>query len=300
MGSALRIDSLPGVVAKPLCEEFGVDVEGFQLDELADRRNDVQIDWIRKQLDTQLLLRFRGQKLTQEQLMRFVGYFGKLAPLRTQGSSHKIAEGIKLITNERDPTGKAVGDPAPYELGWHTDGSYMRTPTAYTALYCITAPKIDATKTYWMNLETTFRRLPDENKRALAAMKMLHYHPKNPTRYAPEDAPMVGACRAIEQPVVRKIQGTGKVTLFLPSTPDSPLVVDGERWSQERSAEFIAGLYEQGERLGEIWQTALADNDLVFWDNRVMAHKRDNVAPDLNRVLWHSAVSGEEPIAFVA
>lgn len=296
--SAVLAKTPSGVVADVLGPEFGVEVKGLDLARLADHRNEQGIAWLQGLLDTKLLILFRGVKLTQTQLATLVGYFGPLAPVRTQGSSHQVAEGIKLITNERDETGKALGDPPPYELGWHTDGSYMRRPVGYTALYCVAAPTVNPTRTYFMSMDTTFRRMPLERQRELEAMTVLHYSPKNPTRYAPEGAPLVGSCRAVEHPLVRQLPSTGKVAIFLGAVPDCPIVYQDERWSQSRSAQFVAELCALGTELGQTWDTALQADDLVFWDNRVIAHRRDNIALDVHRVLWHVAVQGDDVVPF--
>lgn len=296
MAATIDFGAPAGVAASPLSDDFGVDVTGLDLARLGSHRDEEQVRWIRRMLKERLILRFRQQKLTQQQMVDFVGYFGPLAAVRTEGSTHDAIEGIKLITNERDPSGKSKGDPPPYELTWHTDGSYMKAPTAYTALYCITAPEIDPTRTCWMSMQTAFARLPLARRRALAGIRVLHYSPKNPTRHAPEGAPMVGNCRATEQPLVRVIPDTGIPALFIGSIPDTPLVVEGERWSQERSKAFLDQLIAEGLQSGGCWETALQDDDLVFWDNRAMAHKRDNIGPDVKRVLWHVAVAGEVPV----
>lgn len=300
MSSMNQPESVGTAAATPVSPMFGARIDGIDLARLAEHPDHEQIAWLRRLLENRLLLRFSGQRLTQKQLTKFVAYFGALAALRNEGSTHQVEEGIKLITNERDPSGKAMGDPPPYELGWHTDGSYTPRPTSYTALYCVTAPTLNPPKTYWIDMDSAFAALPASRQRELAAMKMLHYHPKKPTMYAGSEAPTVGNCRAIEHPLVRRVPETGRATLFMPTIPDCPILADGERWSQKRSAELVAELYAAGVTHGQPWETILQADDLVFWDNRAMAHCRDNVGADVERVLWHAAIEGEVPAAWPA
>ena len=82
-------------------------------------------------LDNEMIY-FRGQPLTDEDHIRFSRRFGELRRLNLDDVDKRHPE-IFIISNIKNDQGDYIGS---YDAGifWHTDGSYLATPDAYTAL----------------------------------------------------------------------------------------------------------------------------------------------------------------------
>ena len=105
-----------------------------------------------------LVLRFRGQRLDDDQLMRFSAHFGELdlAPViaaarvkvpgedRYVESAEEGARYISIISNIIE-NGKAIGALGAYESIWHTDMSYNPEPPCASALYALEVPPAGGT-----------------------------------------------------------------------------------------------------------------------------------------------------------
>src|SRR6266446_4626077 len=138
------------VEVRPTGAALGADIEGIDLaQELAAET----VDAIRRAWSGHLVLRFRGQRLDDDQLMRFSAYFGELdwAPIiaasrvKIRGEDRyveAVEEGrryISIISNVIE-NGKAIGALGAYEAIWHTDMSYNPEPPCASALYAREVP----------------------------------------------------------------------------------------------------------------------------------------------------------------
>ena len=98
-----------------------------------------------------LVLRLRGQRLDDVQLMRFSARFGLLdrVPVRAAGTvitrdprldiAPEAREYVTVISNAKID-GKAIGALGNSEARWHTDMSYNEQPPTASVLYAIEVP----------------------------------------------------------------------------------------------------------------------------------------------------------------
>ncbi|HXO03460.1 MAG TPA: TauD/TfdA family dioxygenase, partial [Stellaceae bacterium] len=72
-----------------------------------------------------LVLRFRGQHLSDDDLMRFSRQFGELdwAPVAATNDAPEGREYVMVVSNVVE-NGQAIGQLGAYEALWHTDMSY--------------------------------------------------------------------------------------------------------------------------------------------------------------------------------
>src|SRR5215472_9018934 len=139
------------IVVQPSGAALGADIEGV---DLSGRSLSAEtIDAIKQAWSAHLVLRFRGQRLDDKQLVGFSGCFGELdwAPViaasrvKVRGEDRYIEsaeEGrsyISIISNIVED-GKAIGALGAYESIWHTDMSYNREPPSASALYALEVP----------------------------------------------------------------------------------------------------------------------------------------------------------------
>ncbi|HYZ41429.1 MAG TPA: TauD/TfdA family dioxygenase, partial [Stellaceae bacterium] len=157
------------IEVRPTGAALGADVVGVDLaEELAPET----VAAIKQAWADHLVVRFRGQRLDDDQLMRFSAYFGELdwAPViaasraKVPGEDRYVEtaeEGrryISVISNIIE-NGKAVGALGAYESIWHTDMSYNSEPPSASALYAIEVPSMGG-DTGFANMYLGYETLP--------------------------------------------------------------------------------------------------------------------------------------------
>jgi len=133
------------VTVRPTGEALGADIEGIDLSRQLSA--DI-VDEIREVWGDHLVLRFRGQKLDDDQLMRFSAHFGELdlapviaaarvkTPTDRSGSGRGGTRYVSVISTS-SRTARRSGALGAYESIWHTDMSYNREPPCASALYAL-------------------------------------------------------------------------------------------------------------------------------------------------------------------
>jgi taurine dioxygenase len=137
MGTA----TLSRIDVVPLSQHIGAEIRGIDLrDQLdADTVQAIHQAW----LDHVVLL-FRGQSFSQEDLIRVTGYFGELAPLSRppkffpKGYS-RLLPNIMMISNIRE-NGETIGALPDGEMHFHHDQIHSEIPHNGTLLYSLEIP----------------------------------------------------------------------------------------------------------------------------------------------------------------
>src|SRR5439155_19244285 len=128
---------------------LGADIEGI---DLADALAPEAVAAVKAAWAEHLVLRFRGQRLADDDLLRFSRQFGELdwapiaaAKVKVPGEDRYVEaapEGrqyVMVISNVID-NGQAIGQLGAYEAVWHTDMSYIPDPPSASALYALEVP----------------------------------------------------------------------------------------------------------------------------------------------------------------
>src|ERR1700730_8356595 len=134
---------------RPTGAALGADIEGL---DLAGAPSPETMTAIRQAWGEHLVLRFRGQSLSDDDLLRFSRQFGELdwapvaaAKIKVPGEDRYIEgapEGrqyVMVISNVIE-YGVAIGQLGAYEAIWHTDMSYVEKPPMASALYSLEVP----------------------------------------------------------------------------------------------------------------------------------------------------------------
>src|SRR5712692_5795459 len=117
---------------------LAADVEGV---DLAGPLSPETVAAIKQAWGEHLVLRFRGQALSDDDLMRFSRQFGELdwAPVAATNDAPEGREYIMVVSNVVE-NGQAIGQLGAYEAVWHTDMSYIPEPPMASALYSLEVP----------------------------------------------------------------------------------------------------------------------------------------------------------------
>ena len=142
----------------PTGAALGADIGGVDLRQALDAASFAAIE--RAWMD-HLVLRFRGQQLDDDQLMRFSARFGTLdrAPIQAVTMSEtRPNEWVTIISNVK-VAGKAIGGLGNYESLWHTDMSYNDAPPIASLLHAHEVPPAGG-DTGFCNMYRAYETLP--------------------------------------------------------------------------------------------------------------------------------------------
>jgi len=148
-----------------LGEALGAEVGGIDLSQPVPAQTFKQI---REAWLEHLVLRFRGQSLSDPQLLAFSRNFGELDPPgpnplgRPFLADHPEMNVISNITVGGAPIG-GLGDG---EAIWHADMTYVERPPMAAILYAIEIPAAGG-DTYWANMVLAYETLPAGLKAAV-------------------------------------------------------------------------------------------------------------------------------------
>ena len=279
------------VAVRPTGAALGADIEGV---DLAGGLAPETVDAIKAAWGDHLVLRFRGQSLTDDDLMRFSRQLGELdwAPIAAANDAPEGRQYIMVVSNVIEK-GQPIGQLGAYEAIWHTDMSYVAEPPSASALYSLEAPPLGG-DTGFCNMYRAYETLPAELRRAVEGRLCRHDASRNSAGElrrgfvdAPDPTQVVGA----EHPVVRSHPVTGRKALFLGRRRNAYIaglpVADSEAlldalWAHCTKPEFA-------------WYQQWRAGDLILWDNRCVMHRRDAFDPTTRRVMHRTQIKGDRP-----
>ena len=278
----------------PTGAALGADIVGLDLKQAVDSATFARViaAW-----DKHLVLRFRGQDLTEDEFVRFSQYFGGLdkAPTRpVNGSYHPSREEIAVISNIVKG-GVAIGGLGNSELVWHQDMTYKDLPPKASILYGLTTPKTGG-DTHFYNLNRAYETLPISLRDKIKGMSCKHDATRNSAgqlragfdeHYDNESRP--GAIH----PLVIKHHATGKESLYVGRRPNAWIVGLSDDDSDQLLDEIWQHIHDGPHHWAQQWQP----QDIVIWDNRYTLHMRGDLDPTQDRLMHRTQIRDEQPPA---
>jgi len=237
------------------------------------------------------VLVFRGQRLSDDDLLAFSRHFGALDPPPNQGAGRKSPPGypeVYVVSNVRDASGEPIGALGDGEAAWHTDMSYTPAPPDASMLYSLEIPAAGG-DTCFAGMKAALAKLPPA---LVARVKDLDI--KHDGTYDSGGTLRKGLT-ASDDP--RNSPGTPHPVLIEHPESGARALYLGRR----RNAYVIGLPLEESERLlDELWSYVEASvyrhrwalGDLVLWDNRTTMHRRDAFDPAARRVMHRTQIKG--------
>jgi alpha-ketoglutarate-dependent taurine dioxygenase len=286
------------ITVTPLTPAVGAEIGNVDLAALgAAESAQIETAWHRHSV-----LLFRGQKLSDDDLLAFSRRFGELDPPPNQERGRQSPPGypdIYVVSNVLDDKGQPIGALGAGEAVWHTDMSYLELPPDASMLYALEIPQSGG-NTSFCGMQAVWKALPGSLKAKLGARRIKHDGTFNSGGYVrqgvtptddPQQAPGAWHPAVCVHPV------TGEPALYLGrrrnsyveglSRAESDALLD-ELWSFVDSPQFM---YEHHWRVG----------DLVVWDNRTIMHRRDPFDNASRRVMHRTQIKGKfRPRPYVA
>lgn len=268
---------------------------------------------LRKAWADNLVLLFRKQTLTDEQLLAVADIFGGQQAAGSRdyflkagykpGETDRVARhpGISIVSN-LDKNGRpvkvseAVGSS---ELDWHTDNSYVEVPPAGSLLLAHIVPVKGGGETSFNNQYLAYETLPDDLKKEIEGKHIRHDNLRNtagrfrPTVEAPKSRHDI---KGPAHPIVRIHPVTGRRALYLGRKyewPSSHVV----ELDDDASEALLEKLWKHATQDTLKWTHDWSVGDLVLWDNRCAMHQRNTIDHTQPRVMHRALIKGEPVIS---
>jgi taurine dioxygenase len=262
----------------------GLDVKA--LDEPGFRR--VHRAWIEHQV-----LLFRGQQLSDGELIGFSRRFGNLDVAPNQESGRRFVEGypeIYVVSNVVE-NGLPIGSLGSGEAVWHTDMSYLADPPKASMLYAIEVPPTGG-DTGFVNMYAAYENLPEALKARLAGLRVKHDGTYNSGGYVRHgvtatDDPV--AAPGTLHPIVCTHPESGRRMLYLGRRRNAYI----EGLSLDESEALLDALWTYATRDEFTWQHRWKVGDLGMWDNRCTMHRRNPFDATARRILHRTQIKAE-------
>ena len=245
-----------------------------------------------------LVLRFRGQELTDPQLLEISRNFGEIDPPGPNSYGKPfIADfpDINVISNIKvgeQPVG-GLGDG---EAVWHADMTYIDTPPKASFLHALEIPPTGG-DTAWGNMYVAYQALPSHLKQEIKGRKAIHdatYNSAGMIRNGMKDVTDPREAPGAHQPLVSKHPESGLPCLFLGRRRNSYILGMDLDASNQLLDELWAHIDNPEFTFTQVWQL----HDLILWDNRCTLHRRDSFDPQSRRLMHRTQIKGSPVIPF--
>src|SRR5580698_5128678 len=221
---------------------LGAEIQDVELGGVSDPEfHEIHRAWL-----DHLVLRFRGQRLTLDDLIAFSRRFGELDWAPVQETGRRFVEGhpeIYVVSNVIE-NGVPIGSLGAGEAVWHTDMSYLDDPPKASMLYALEVPPAGG-DTSFSSMYSAFEKLPADLRRRAETLLIKHDGTYNSGGYVrlgvtPTDDPRESP--GAVHPLVCRHPESGRRGLYL---------------GRRRNAYLVGlGLSESEKLLDELWDHA--------------------------------------------
>jgi taurine dioxygenase len=271
----------------PLGKALGAEVGGVDLSRplAAETLGQVRRAWL-----DHMVLRFRGQSLSDPQLIAFTRQLGELDPPGPNPYGRPFIPEhpeINVISNIK-VSGVPIGGLGDGEAIWHADMTYVEKPPMGAVLYALEVPPSGG-DTFWANMAIAYETLPAALKEKIEGRSAIHdatYNSAGDRRKGYEEVTDPRRAPGARHPLVRTHPESGKRGLFLGrrrnsyildlALAESESLLD-QLWAHATQAEFT---------FCQQWRKG----DVVMWDNRCTLHRRDPFDPDARRLMHRTQI----------
>lgn len=278
---------MAAIEVRKIGEALGAEVNGVDLSQppLPEVFAEIREAWLEH-----LVLRFRGQTLSDPQLLAFSRLFGELDPPGPNPYGTPFLPDhpdLNVISNIK-ADGVPIGGLGDGEAIWHADMTYAERPPMAAILHALEVPPSGG-DTYWANMYLAYETLPADLKREVEGRVAVHdatYNSAGLRRKGYREVSDPREAPGARHPLVRVHPETGRKCLFL----------------GRRRNSYIVGLAlaESEALLDEIWRHATQPEltfrqewrvgDVLVWDNRCTLHRRDAFDPSARRLMHRAQI----------
>jgi taurine dioxygenase len=277
-----------------LGNSIGAEITGVDLSKPLDTN---EISFVKKSWNKSLVLRFRNQALSDDDLLRFSRYFGELDPPGPNPYGVTFLPEypeINVISNVKDASGTPIGNLGDGEAVWHADMTYIDNPPEAGILYAIEVPAGQG-DTYFANMIAAYADLPVDLRSRVDGRTLIHDAAHNSAgmlRKGYEEVTDVRETPGARHPLVYK-DVLGREALFLGRRPHAYII----GLDVDESNALLDALWAHVSQPKFSWKNEWRVGDLVMWQNRMVLHRRDAFDPTVRRIMHRTQIKGASPIA---
>jgi taurine dioxygenase len=277
------------ITVRKLAPALGAEVSGLDLRKPIDAGifSEVRAAW-----HEHLVLRFRGQRLTDPELLAFSRLFGELDPPGPNPYGKPFLSEfpeINVISNVKE-AGVPIGGLGDGEAIWHCDMTYVPTPPRAAALHALEVPPAGG-DTFWSNQYLAFETLPDDLRDAIDGRTAVHdatYNSAGMMRKGMKEVTDPREAPGARHPLVIIHPETRRKALFLGRRRNSYIVGYDLAESEALLDRLWAHATQPEFTFRQVWQR----DDLILWDNRCTLHRRDAFDPTARRIMHRTQIKG--------
>lgn len=286
--TATSMDSLD---IRPLSDALGAEVRGVDLANL----DEATIQAIRRAWLDHIVLLFRGQTLSDGDLVAFSRHFGDLdeAPPNENGTGGVDAFPEIIVLSNVKENGKPIGALGHGEAIWHSDMNYIEEPAAGSVLYALEIPPAGG-DTGFCNMYTALDALPAALRTRLDGLQIKHDSSTNSAgfvRQGSEPVTDVTTCPGAVHPIVRTHPESGRKALYLGRRRHAYIM----GLPLEESETLLDEIWSHATQNGFSWHHQWRVGDVLMWDNRCAMHRRDEFDPNSRRIMHRTQIKGDRP-----
>jgi taurine dioxygenase len=236
---------------------------------------------LREAFERYHVLLVRHQPITEDQQIAFASCFGPVELMINQRGTADRKETM-IISNVKED-GTPIGFLADGEIEWHFDKMHQPVPNIAAVLHSVEIPTWGG-ETCFSDASLIYDSLPSATQRRLEGLHVICAY-DYAARSAGERVLTESAPRAV-QPLVRTLSN-GRRSIYA-----APLMVDGivELPGVEGSA-LLGELYARFGKPEYTYEHSWRVADTLIWDNRCLAHRRNDFDPEQRRLLRRVAIA---------
>ena len=266
---------MTGIDVRRVAGALGAEIGGVDLSQpLADET----IAAIRKALVEHQVIFFRDQSLTPEHQLTFGRRFG---PLNIHPYVKGMADHPEVMEIIKEPS-----DRINFGGGWHSDMSFLESPSIGSILYAVQTPDYGG-DTLFASQAAAFDALSPGLQKTLEGLSAVHsagreYAPTGASaqkRGSMQIAEAEGAVGEFVHPMVKVHPETGRKALYV--NPAFTMRIEG--WSRRESKALLDYLFEHSRFEAFTCRFGWKPGSVAFWDNRSVWHFALNDYPGQRR-----------------
>lgn len=266
---------MAGLSIRKLAGALGAEISGV---DLSGPLSDETIAEIRRAFVDHQVVFFRDQDLSPEQQLAFGRRFG---PLNIHPYVAGMAGHPEVMEIVKEPSDKVN-----FGGGWHSDMSFLETPSIGSILYAVEIPEWGG-DTLFASQAAAYEALTPGLKATLEGLNAVHsagreYSSQGHSAQKRESMKVVeaeGAVGEFVHPVVKVHPETGRKALYV----NPAFTMKFEGWSKRESKPLLDFLFDHSRYEAFTCRFAWTPGSVAFWDNRSVWHFALNDYPGQRR-----------------